>query len=274
MLLAGCVTPRIQPVVSVPDDPQFRERLDQLARAFESLKPNNVIQFYAQDTYSVSFDLPYAFDPSGEDHLRTLERFFAIVRSIQLQPGPNLDVWTTDDRVWTTRLYNVAGTLKNGETFQFDGWHSAIWEKRNGEWVIVYEHFGGPEATFASNALPPPPPAPAVELRLRDVFFEYKRWDIRPDGVLNLLANVKLLKANPIIEVTIEGSCDERGTHEYNIALGQKRADAVKQFLLNAGIAASRVEAVSLGKSRTFSRGQGEPAWGLNRRAHFVVTKK
>jgi peptidoglycan-associated lipoprotein len=279
LILAGCATPGIQPAVSVPDDPAFRARLDQLARAFESLSADNVMPFYAQDTYSVSFDLPYAFDPTGDDHLRTLQRFFATVTSIRLQPGPNVEVWTADDKAWTTRSYKATGTLKNGDTFAFDGWHSAIWEKRNGSWVIAYEHFGGPSTRIGAIApppspAPPPPPSAAEELRLRDVFFEYDKWDIRPDGVLNLRANVELLKANPTVEVTIEGYCDERGTTGYNLQLGQKRADAVRQFLLNAGIAASRIKAVSLGKSRTFARGPGEPAWGLNRRAHFVITKK
>jgi peptidoglycan-associated lipoprotein len=145
--------------------------------------------------------------------------------------------------------------------------------------VIAYEHLSGPEAKRVFAAPPPAPPpettaAPAAELRLRDVFFAYDKWDIRPDGVLNLLANVEMLKANPTVEATIEGYCDERGTSEHNLQLGSKRADAVKEFLVRNGIAENRLQAVSLGKSRTFARGQGEPAWGLNRRAHFVITKR
>jgi outer membrane protein OmpA-like peptidoglycan-associated protein len=277
LVLAGCVTPRIQPAVSLPNDPQFRDRLDMLARAFQSISTDKVLPFYAQDTYSVSFDLPYAFDPTGDDHLRTLQRFFATLRSIRLEPGATIEVWTTEERAWTTRSYKAIGTLKNGDTFAFDGWHSAIWEKRTGMWVIVYEHFGGPEAKLASAAPPPvprPTPPPAPELRLRDVFFEYDKWDIRPDGLQNLRANVELLKANPTVEVTIEGYCDERGTVGYNLQLGQKRADAVKEFLVRNGIAAGRLKTVSFGKGRTFARGPGEPAWGLNRRAHFVITKR
>ena len=279
LMLAACVTPRIQPAASVPNDPEFLNRLDMLARAFESLSADKVLQFYAQDTYSVSFDLPYAFDPTGEDHFKTLERFFATVRAIRLQPGGTVQVWRTEERVWTTRSYTATGTLKNSNTFKFDGWHSAIWEKRNGVWLIAYEHFGGPEANLASLAPPPgpvarPTPKPASELRLRDVFFEYDKWDIRPDGVLNLRANVELLKANPTVEVTIEGYCDERGTEGHNLQLGQKRADAVKEFLVRSGIAAGRLKTASFGRSRTFARGPGEPAWGFNRRAHFVITKR
>ena len=279
LVLAGCATPRIQPAVSLPNDPEFRDRLDMLARAFESLSADKVLQFYAQDTYSVSFDLPYAFDPTGEDHFKTLERFFATLRAIRLQPGGTVEVWRTEERVWTTRSYSATGTLKTGNTFKFDGWHSAIWEKRNGAWLVAYEHFGGPEANLASLAPSPSPvarltPKPASELRLRDVFFEYDKWDIRPDGVQNLRANVELLKANPTLEVTIEGYCDERGTAGYNLQLGQKRADAVKEFLVRNGIAAGRLKTVSFGKGRTFARGPGEPAWGLNRRAHFVITKR
>jgi peptidoglycan-associated lipoprotein len=279
MLATGCVTPNIQPAVFSPDDPVFRARLDQLARAFESMNPNDVVRFYAQDTYSVSFDLPYAFDPTGEDHLRTLTRFFATLRSIRLQPGASIEVWTTGDKAWTTRSYKANGVLKNGATFQFDGWHSAIWEKRNGDWVIAYEHFGGPEAKLATTA-PPPSPAPqaappaAPQPRFADIFFDYDKWDIRPDQKVNLAANAELLRANPALEVTIEGYCDERGTFEYNIQLGQKRADAVREYLIKTGVAATRLKPVSLGKGRTFARGRGEPAWGLNRRAHFVIRKK
>lgn len=279
LTLAACVTPRIQPAASIPNDPEFLNRLDMLARAFEALSADKVLLFYAKDTYSVSFDLPYAFDPTGEDHLKTLERFFAAVRAIRLQPGGTVEVWRTEERVWTTRSYSATGTLKNGNTFKFDGWHSAIWEKRNGVWLIAYEHFGGPEANVAS--LPPPPapvaqpmPKPASELRLRDVFFEYDKWEIRPDGVLNLRANVELLLANPKVEVTIEGYCDERGTVTHNLQLGQKRADAVKEFLVGNGITAGRLQTASFGKSLTFARGPGEPAWGFNRRAHFVITKR
>jgi len=279
LVLAACATPTIQPAIFVPDDPEFQDRLDMLAHAFESMSTDKVLPFYAQDTYSVSFDLPYAFDPTGEDHLRTLERFFARLRSIRLQPAASTEVWTTEERVWTTRSYRALGTLKNGDTFQFDGWHSAIWEKRNGTWVIAYEHFGGPEARRAFVAPPPGPPprtttTPATELSLRDVFFAYDKWDIRPDGVLNLFANVEILKANPTLEVTIEGHCDERGTSEHNLHLGRKRAEGVREFLVRNGIAENRLQAVSLGKSRTFARGQGEPAWGFNRRAHLVITKR
>jgi outer membrane protein OmpA-like peptidoglycan-associated protein len=279
LVVASCVTPTIQPVISAPDDPEFRGHLDTLARAFESMSTDKVLQFYAQDTYSVSFDLPYAFDPTGDDHLRTLERFFAMLKSIRLEPAASTEVWTTEDRVWTTRAYRATGTLKNGDTFRFDGWHSAIWEKRNGTWVIAYEHFGGPEAERAFAAPPSAPPPrptaePTAELRLRDVFFAYNKWDIRPDGALNLLANVDMLKANPAVEATIEGHCDERGPPEHNLQLGRKRAEAVKAFLVRNGIAENRLQAVSLGKSRTFARGQGEPAWGLNRRAHFVITRR
>jgi hypothetical protein len=80
-------TPHIRPAASVPNDPEFRDRLDMRARAIASLSRDRVLQSYAQDTYSVSFDLPYAFDPTGEDHLRTLERFFATLRAIRLPRG-------------------------------------------------------------------------------------------------------------------------------------------------------------------------------------------
>ncbi len=278
LVVAACATARIEPVASVPNDPEFRTRLDMLARAFESLSPDNVLQFYAQDTYSVFFDLPYASDSIGEDHFKTLDRSLAPVRAIRLQPGATVQVSRTEERVWTTCSFTATGMLKNGDTFSFDGWHSAIWEKRGDVWLIVYEHFGSagpPPAPVVPRPIPAaqPPPTLASEVRLRDVFFEYGKWEIRPDGVLNLRANVEILQANPTVEVAIEGYCDERGSAEYNRQLAQRRADTVKEFLVTNGIAAARLKTVSFGEGRTFAQGPGEPAWGFNRRAHLVIMK-
>src|SRR5512136_809305 len=87
LVVAGCATSPFRPAEPVPNDPEFRTRLDMLARAFESLSPNNVLQFYAQDTYSTFFDLPHASDSVGEDNFKTLDRSLATVRAIRLQPG-------------------------------------------------------------------------------------------------------------------------------------------------------------------------------------------
>jgi peptidoglycan-associated lipoprotein len=87
-------------------------------------------------------------------------------------------------------------------------------------------------------------------------------------------ANAQILKSNPSWKITVEGHCDERGTAEYNLSLGELRAVAVRTYLLSLGIASDRVQTVSYGKEFPFDRGQNEGAWAKNRRAHFVITSK
>jgi peptidoglycan-associated lipoprotein len=106
---------------------------------------------------------------------------------------------------------------------------------------------------------------------LKDAFFDYDKSSIRPDAKLNLDENAKWLKANPNAALTIEGHCDERGTREYNLGLGQRRAKAAKDYLVSAGISPKRIKAISYGKERPFAPGHDESAWKWNRRAHFVL---
>jgi peptidoglycan-associated lipoprotein len=104
-----------------------------------------------------------------------------------------------------------------------------------------------------------------------DIYFEYDRADILPAAQDVLKMKADFLKANTTVAVTIEGHCDERGTNEYNLALGDRRAEAAKSFLMNLGIAATRMETVSYGEERPLDSGNSESAWAKNRRAHFVV---
>ncbi|MBF8260836.1 MAG: Outer membrane lipoprotein omp16 precursor (peptidoglycan-associated lipoprotein) (modular protein), partial [candidate division NC10 bacterium] len=106
---------------------------------------------------------------------------------------------------------------------------------------------------------------------LKDAFFDFDKSSIRPDAKQSLDENAKWLKANPKAALTIEGHCDERGTREYNLGLGQRRAKAAKDYLVSAGIDAKRIKIISYGKERPFASGHDESAWKLNRRAHFVL---
>lgn len=106
---------------------------------------------------------------------------------------------------------------------------------------------------------------------LKDAFFDYDKSSIRPDAKQSLDENAKWLKANPNAALTIEGHCDERGTREYNLGLGQRRAKAAKDYLVSAGINPKRIKAISYGKERPFEPGHDESAWKWNRRAHFVL---
>ena len=125
-----------------------------------------------------------------------------------------------------------------------------------------------PPATGAPSAQQP---AIAAESPLKDVFFDFDKSAIRNDATSLLKEDLQWLSANSTAQITIEGHCDERGTSEYNLALGERRAKATRDYLVAAGIAAKRVKTMSFGKERPFVMGHDEAAWKWNRRAHFVV---
>jgi peptidoglycan-associated lipoprotein len=109
---------------------------------------------------------------------------------------------------------------------------------------------------------------------LRPLFFELDSSDVSTDGQQVLQANAAVLKKYPGMQITIEGHCDERGTAEYNLALGERRALSAKNYLVSLGIPADKVKTVSYGKEFPFDAGHDDNAWKNNRRAHFVITAK
>jgi len=135
------------------------------------------------------------------------------------------------------------------------------------------------EPTFAPA--PSPPAAPAMpggpslleeaQSALKDVYFDFDKYNIRSDAREILKANYQVLKAIPTAQVQIEGHCDERGTSEYNLALGQRRADSAKEYLVSLGMAAAQIGTISYGEERPVDPGHDEAAWARNRRAHTVI---
>lgn len=125
--------------------------------------------------------------------------------------------------------------------------------------------------------LPPPPPPvasppPAPEpLTLADVYFDYDRFVIRSDARAVLEANARRLKAENGRKLLIEGYCDERGTVEYNLVLGERRAQTAKQYLQDLGVSSSQIQITSYGKEKPFCTDHSEACWQSNRRAHFVL---
>ena len=103
------------------------------------------------------------------------------------------------------------------------------------------------------------------------VFFDFDKSDLRPDAIDQLNRQADFLKANGSITVVVEGHCDERGTREYNLALGDRRASSAKQYLESLGVGGGRVETISYGKERPAVLGSNEDAWAQNRRAVTVV---
>jgi peptidoglycan-associated lipoprotein len=132
-------------------------------------------------------------------------------------------------------------------------------------------------ATVSVNAPPPPPPPPQgpsedeLFLReVRDAYFDYDKADVRPDARVALSTTADFLKRHPSIRATVEGHCDERGSTEYNLGLGDRRASAVKQYLVSLGVSADRLSTVSFGKEKPFCNESNESCWQQNRRGHFV----
>jgi len=118
----------------------------------------------------------------------------------------------------------------------------------------------------------PAPAAPAaVIVALKDINFDFDKYNIRPGDAEVLKGNAAWFKANPGKKMRVEGNCDERGTVEYNLALGQKRADAAKAYIVNLGVDGKLLETVSYGKERPVDPGHNEAAWSKNRRAHFLA---
>ncbi|MDC4223872.1 MAG: peptidoglycan-associated lipoprotein Pal [Candidatus Manganitrophus sp.] len=109
---------------------------------------------------------------------------------------------------------------------------------------------------------------------LQDVFFEFDQWVIHPESRKLLEADAQWLSAHPQAKIQIEGHADERGTEEYNLALGERRAKSVMNFLVNLGINPSRLSSISYGEEKPFCSDKGESCYEKNRRAHFVVAPR
>jgi peptidoglycan-associated lipoprotein len=154
-----------------------------------------------------------------------------------------------------------------------------------------------PPATRPENPPPPPPPPPAPPAETRvpteeelfermsldelnakkplgDVFFIYDSAELSEEGRAALAKNLDWMKKWSKTKVTIEGHCDNRGTPEYNLALGDKRSAAVKSYLVSLGLATDRVATVSKGEEQPFCTEDSESCWQQNRRGHFIVTAK
>ena len=126
---------------------------------------------------------------------------------------------------------------------------------------------------------PPPPPAPAPvdyaalepnSYGIGDVFFPYDAFAITEVAMATLEKNAAVMKSHAAVTYLVEGHCDERGTVEYNLALGEKRAKAVRDYLVTLGVPAAQMKVVSYGKERPFVTGKDEASWSQNRRAHFA----
>jgi peptidoglycan-associated lipoprotein len=133
-----------------------------------------------------------------------------------------------------------------------------------------------------ATATPTPAPAPGPTTRpapkdfaavpeLQDIYFEFDKYDIRPADTRTLDANAAWLKSNPNHLLLIEGHADERGTNEYNLALGERRAKSTMNYLVSQGVQANRITIISYGEERPTCTEKTEGCWAKNRRSHFLV---
>jgi len=122
----------------------------------------------------------------------------------------------------------------------------------------------------------PPPPRPLTDSEffagnVQDIYFDYDKYDIREDARVTLNNDARALNERSGIRFTIEGHCDERGSEKYNLALGDKRANASKQYLVGQGVGTDRIETISYGEEKQVCSDHNEECWQKNRRAHFVL---
>ncbi|HWJ48049.1 MAG TPA: peptidoglycan-associated lipoprotein Pal [Candidatus Udaeobacter sp.] len=133
--------------------------------------------------------------------------------------------------------------------------------------------------TVSQPPPPPPPPTPTVSdedlfsQNIKDVYFDYDKSDMRGDQQASIQADAQFLSQHANVNITIEGHCDERGSTDYNLALGDQRASAVKNALTTLGINASRIKTISYGKEKPFCTESNEACWQQNRRGHLVYQK-
>lgn len=131
--------------------------------------------------------------------------------------------------------------------------------------VAVAEPFPAPSVNSQSEV------SPAMNTKLETIYFDFDKSDLRPDAREGLQANASYLKSNSNVQVTIEGNCDERGSNEYNLALGKRRAEAAYKYLVDLGVESSRMTTVSYGEEKPAVEGHNELAWAKNRRDEFKV---
>lgn len=112
-----------------------------------------------------------------------------------------------------------------------------------------------------------------LQTRIQDIHFDYDKYDIKDDAKPVLKEVSAILSRNKNIKVIIEGHCDERGTNEYNLGLGDRRANSVKEFLISLGIPSGKIETISYGEEKPLCENQTEECWAKNRRAHFVFVE-
>jgi peptidoglycan-associated lipoprotein len=203
-------------------------------------------------------------------------------------PAPTASLSASPDTIQTGQSTTLTWQTQNATDVALDGnkvdpnGSRTVTPTQSTTYRLTAKGEGGTqEATARVTVTPPPPPPPqptASEEELfnqnvKDIFFDYDKYDLRPDQQATLQSDAAWLTQHPNAKFTIEGHCDERGSTEYNLALGDNRANAVKNALVQAGVAADRIRTISYGKEKPFCTESNEACWQQNRRGHLVYQR-
>jgi peptidoglycan-associated lipoprotein len=199
--------------------------------------------------------------------------------SIQANPttidkgGSSTLSWTSTDATQLTIAPDVGGVNAQGST--------QVSPASSTTYTVTASGPGGSADSSVrvtvNQPAPPPPPPPARDLgqeflaNVHTVYFDFNKADIRTDQRDGLAHSAEFLRQNPQIKLTIEGNCDSRGSTEYNLVLGDRRASAVKNYLVQLGISADRINTVSYGKEKPVCQEENESCWQQNRNGHPVM---
>jgi peptidoglycan-associated lipoprotein len=207
-------------------------------------------------------------------------------------PAPKISLSVSPDAIEAGQSTTLSWTSSNATTVIIDngvGTVESSGSRRIGPKAsTTYEaRATGPGGTAVAQArvtvtTPPPvvsatPVTPTIsdalffEQNIKDAYFDYDQYNIRPDAQDALQADARALNQRSSIRITIEGHCDERGSEKYNLALGDRRANAAKDFLVGQGISAGRIDTISYGKEKNECEAHTEECWQRNRRAHPVM---
>ena len=203
-------------------------------------------------------------------------------------PAPTANITVTPDSIAPGQSAVLNWTTTNATDVSIDGIGAVetsgtknVSPTETATYHLVARGDGGSTDATATltvtQPLPPPPAAPQqlteaeFEQNVKPIFFDYDAYSIRPDAQAVISQDASFLQSHPDAKILIAGYCDDRGSAEYNLALGQNRANAAKTALTQAGIDASRVRTISYGKEKQFCTEQNESCWQQNRRAQFSL---
>lgn len=203
-------------------------------------------------------------------------------------PLPTASIAVSPDNIQRGSKATLTWSAQNAETITINGDKVDAQGSKDVEpttsttYTLDAANKDGKTTTAAARLTVVEPPAPKAEetpsttdadqfaQNVKDIYFNFDRYDLRKEDQATVEADVAYLKAHPGIKFTIEGHCDDRGSSEYNLALGDNRANAVRNALIKAGIAADQIKVISYGKEKPFCSEENDSCWQQNRRDHFV----